>query len=128
MPASLTAFAGICPDTGGEKPRLQTPIMLKLVTKPPTTRPQETETKRCKPRYDGLELDVDYQGVVLDQSGAPIASTNIERQKDTHGLTTGSQDIGGPSPTTREAKNLRGLTAHSMMSLLDYAHRFPLLP
>jgi len=81
---------------GGGQDTVQTPTSLKLVSTPPTILQQGTGLQHgCPPGNYGIAIDVDYQ--VLDQTGAPIASANMEPQE----LLTGGTaytDIGGPQP------------------------------
>jgi hypothetical protein len=86
----------LCPTQGGwtgQSPETtQIPTSLNLV-KSPTILQQGTGLQHgCPPGYYGIMIDVDYQ--VLDQTGAPIANTNMEPQENVPGVTQGYQDIG----------------------------------
>lgn len=105
---------GSCPaytGGGGQSPgTVQVPTSLKLVTKPPKILQQGNNqaTNGCSLGFYGIMLDVDYQ--VLDQTGAPIANSNMEPQEDVvfwDGTTTnGYVDI-GPSPISTTSKFTR---------------------
>jgi hypothetical protein len=90
--ANVTAFAGSCQATGGGTPTVQEPGSLELVKA--TIIQQGTGLQSgCPPGDYGIEIDVDYQ--VMDKSGVPIASANMEPQENVPGVTSGYQDIGG---------------------------------
>jgi hypothetical protein len=124
--ANVQVTAGQCSSGGGGKPTTQVPTSLKLAKSPTILQTGTGAQHGCPPGWYGTMIDVDYQ--VLDQNTTPIQNATMEPQENVPGLTNGFQDIGAPNATIRKRQNSQDRTAHSMMSLLEIAHRYLSLP